>query len=522
MFVPRRQGAHDTVPRGAILPDLMSKSQLPRFFIANSVDGEPEPPTTPVRVVDHFITAGRHRAETEYVIAVDMNGNPCTIGERELEDNGSELHAQLAYSGVTLPLTRALAINQFYVFTIEYFERPDDAPGFNDPVHLYGNIFGPVPDDSAPLATPGQLTVTRADILAGMLASAPYPFHYQSTGGLWSRCFNMLLPGGREDETSRGDSLVLAYPIPTAGVLSADGSNELTAMQLLYDVLFDLRAELERHQMRRHRLQDMILPVPSRRALETQLEGKGYVIKGDVAIRNKGGSNNKVVGALSQIFKSLEDRMDLPPQATMEQLLEIARMTLSTLPSWPPAQSRSIQSKTSQASAELMARASSPKGASNLPQIPVCGSTPQRARKSAEDWVRDFSGASGKPSVNPVPPLPHPKTGPLAGANFSKKTGETHSTSRAVPSEHHDAAATRTNAGEPKSSSSAGGAASAPAPDWMADFGAHEQRPANLVQPRKDDKQSNGGDTKKSAAQKIEPKKKEESKSNPDWMDDFK
>ncbi|MBX9568028.1 MAG: hypothetical protein K2X77_03995 [Candidatus Obscuribacterales bacterium] len=507
----------------------MSKSPLPRFFIANSVDGEPQPPTTPVRVVDHFITAGRHRAEAEYVIAIDMNGNPCTIGERELQENSSELHAQLAYSGVTQPLTRSLAINQFYVFTIEYFERPDDAPGFNDPVHLYGNIFGPVPDESAPLATPGQLTVTRADILAGMLASAPYPFHYESTGGLWSRCFNMLLPGGREDETSRGDALILAYPIPTSGVLSADGSNELTAMQLLYDVLFDLRAELERHQMRRHRLQDMILPVPSRRALETQLEGKGYVIKGDVAIRRAGG-NNKVVGALSQIFKSLEDRLELPPQATIEQLLDIAKMTLTTLPGWPPPQSRSIQSKTSQASAELMARASSPRGASNLPQIPVCGSTPQRTRKRPEDWLRDFGGGS-KQNPDLTPPLPHPKTGPLAGSNLGKKTGEVDAHLR-KPASQNSSAIEHAGHGQVSKHAPAN-VGTGSQPDWMSDFGSDtrddfssvqqkQAHPTTREESRKPDKQNNGGDSKKQPPAKPQPKKNEESKSDPDWMDDFK
>ena len=501
----------------------MSKSPLPRFFIANSVDGAPEPPTTPVRVVDHFITAGRHRAEAEYVIAIDMNGNPCTIGERELEENGSELHAQLAYSGVTQPRTRALSVNQFYVFTIEYFERPDDAPGFNDPVHLYGNLFGPVPDDAAPLATPGQLTVTRADILSGLLASAPYPFHYESTGGLWSRCFNLLLPGGREDETTRGDSLILAYPIPTAGVLSADGSNELTAMQLLYDVLFDLKEELERHQIRRHRLQDMILPVPSRKALETQLEGKGYVIKGDIAVRAKGGSSNKVVGALSQIFKSLEDRLELPPQATIDQLLDIAKMALGTLPGWPLPQSRAIQAKTSLASAELMARAASPRGASNLPQIPTCGSTPQRSRKSPQEWLRDF-GSGAKPQVPATPPLPHPQTGPLAGSNLGKKTGEFNKKASAG-SQQNSSAPSRpiTHSSTQNAETSK---ASASQPDWMSDFGAdREQVPeepplkasANVVKER-----SSSPDSKKSPERKTEPKKNEESHSDPDWMDDFK
>lgn len=495
----------------------MAKSQFPRFFIANSVDGQPEAPTTPVRVVDHFITAGRHRAEAEYVIAIDMNGNPCTIGERELQENGNELQAQLAYSGVTQPLTRALSINQFYVFTIEYFERPDDAPGFNDPVHLYGNIFGPVPDDAAPLATPGQLTVTRADILTGLLASASYPFHYESTGGLWSRCFNLLLPGGREDETSRGDSLILAYPIPTSGVLSADGSNELTAMQLLYDVLFDLRAELERHQIRHHHLHDIVLPVPSRKALETQLEGKGYVIKGDLAIRKPGG-NNMVVGALTQIFKSLEDRMELPPQATIEQLLEIAKSTLTSVRGWPPPQSQQIQAKTSKASAELMARAASPRGASNLPQIPVCGSTPQRARKSPQDWVRDFSGAV-KPEA--TTPLPHPMSGPLTGA-VGTRTAEfgTNPTKSAGG-----------NSGGANAHDQTGASSKAGKPAWMSDFGSgtndsssiqRSEPPQTKEAPRKPDLQSNGGDSKKAQTQKPAPKKNEESKSQPDWMDDFK
>lgn len=491
----------------------MPKTKLPRFFVGKA-DDEPSPgPSSPVRIVDHFVTAGRHHVETEYIVAVDMAGNMVTVGENELQDGSSDLQAQLAFSNVTQPMTRALAINQFYLFSVELIERPADAPGINDPIYLYGNIVGPVPENTSATPIPGQLTVTRADLLAGILASAPYAFHYDAsgTGQTWSRCFSLLLPGGREDEILRGDSIVLAYPMPPSDVFSIDGSNEMAVAQLLYDILTDLKAESALHEARHQRLSGTIIPVPSRAALEAQLEAKGYVIKGDFAIR-KGLSSNKFAGALEGIFGSfMKDKLELPPQGTFEQLLDIAKYTLETMPGWPPTQTRALRNLCQKASAELLARASS--ASSTFTALAPCGNTPQLAKKRVHDWLRDFAnartgaapdyGADSEYSVSTASSLSGQKKPTGAQGNF---VGSAASSAKSAPVNAANPPKNK-GAAKPLATQSKSGAKrplgqpEQSAPSWLDDFSDEPDIP------------------------KTEEKKKKQSKNDEkpaEWMDDFK
>ncbi len=58
----------------------------------------------------------------------------------------------------------------------------------------------------------GQLTINRMDLLAGIVDSAKFAFNYQSviSGSETQRCFNLLLPGDREEEIAQGKGLVMA------------------------------------------------------------------------------------------------------------------------------------------------------------------------------------------------------------------------------------------------------------------------------------------------------------------------
>ena len=526
----------------------MSKTRLPRFFIAKtSEDDAPTAPSSPVRIVDHFITAGRHRTEAEYIVSIDINGNLTTVGEREMQESASDLQSQLAYNGVAQPMTRALAINEFYVFNVELIDRPADAPGINDPIYLYGNILGPIPGAEPPLSIPGQLTVTRADILGGILAAAPYAFHYEGSQAVraFSRCFNILLPGGREDEIARGDSIVVAYPLPPSDLLTSDGSNELSIAQLLYDILSDIKKELAQLNGRAHRLQNQVLPVPNRAALESELEAKGYVIKGDQAVKKIGG-NNKFVGMLAEAFgSSMKDKLDLPAQGSIEDLLEIARYAVETLPGWPPPQTKKLRNMCQLATPEMMERASAPKSESVF--VASHGSCeaprPQLPRKRPEEWLRDFR----QPQANSSPPALPPSSS-SAGSSLSAYA------SNSAASSPSGSKPNSSKTSSSKNNSSGSVASGAAKPVWLSDFedlGDDSSSKNQGLTADLNNKKSaveagrmpalpgSGAESNrnsppaaseaKSVSRNVEKNEKkkskkedDEAKSSPDWMDDFK
>ena len=81
--------------------------------------------------------------------------------------HGIACAAQVSFHEVAGGSRRLLRAAELYLFELQLVEQAADRPGFDDPVHLYGTLLGPLSPAGLGEVTEGQLTVTRADLLEG-------------------------------------------------------------------------------------------------------------------------------------------------------------------------------------------------------------------------------------------------------------------------------------------------------------------------------------------------------------------
>lgn len=81
--------------------------------------------------------------------------------------------------------TRLLEAGEVFLFNVQLLEQPPGSPGWNDPVYLYGTLYGPPPGgtDGRTAGVEGQLMVTRGDLLDGLVRGAAHAFRYAGLGG---------------------------------------------------------------------------------------------------------------------------------------------------------------------------------------------------------------------------------------------------------------------------------------------------------------------------------------------------
>ena len=292
--------------------------------------------------------------------------------------------------------------SEVFLFDLQLLEQPAGAPGWNDPVYLYGRMYGPYPESAGerPVGVEGQLTLTRGDLLQGLVDEAAGAFRCAGTGdaeGQARRCFHMMLPGDAEAEIRGGSGLILSYPLLPAELITDDVSNEIVVSQLLFDMLSALKEDLEREQAE-HPLRGLTLPVPSRASLEQQLRSQGYEIEGDTAFR-KAASGEGFKGLLASVFGALtSESVELPPEADIDEMLDLANRVLKSLPGWPPPRAQALRERVRPAPARNNAGLVRP-GPYRTPQltapIPPPVRPPQPVRRSSEppEWMKDFMSA---------------------------------------------------------------------------------------------------------------------------------
>ncbi len=240
---------------------------------------------------------------------------------------------------------RQIEAGEVYLFYLQVLEQLPEAPGLNDPIYLYGTLFGPYPSASPVAGVEGQLTVTRADVLEGMLLGAEFAFRFAGNGGNPSRCFHLMLPADGEHAIRQGQGVVIAYPLLPPELILADVANELFACRLLYDTMSALKSDVEQEKIP-HPLNRVTLPVPSRALLEQQLQTEGYEIKGEKAVRkaNRNSCDGGQAGLMATVFGALlGESLKLPPEGQPEDFLELAQLTLRALPAWPTARSVALK-----------------------------------------------------------------------------------------------------------------------------------------------------------------------------------
>jgi len=473
----------------------------PRYFVphaASAAEPVQSDASAVVHVVDAFRLEAAYLVEQEWLVGIDAVGTVHVVPASQRDMLPAATRAQLTHHEVASGRTpRRIAASELYFFAVELVEHPSDAEGFNDPVYLYGHLSGPWPGD-APTRRPGQLTVTRGDVLSGLLHGAVDAFHYLPTqeDPSATRGYHALLPGDRPEVLAQGRGLVLAWPAVPPELQVGNASNGPMVARMIHDVLTQLQEDA-RANGGPAPLAAMNLPVPSRAMAIAELEMKGYKVKGDVATLSR---NHP--GLLTRMAEWLtSERVRVPKEATAARFIEVAYHALEDLPFWPTETERVLRALVHPGSGPPRPR-SSPR-----PSTPAAPSAtrPQVSTPPVPDAPRPLP-----PRAPPQPPRPDDWMKDFLDEHAAARSG------KAKPK------ITRTKPVTPESmknlkdfldahAAKPPGGATPGAPAWMKDFGQApppEAAPSKPPPPARKHK-------KPSKAPKPASGKK------PDWMNDF-
>lgn len=379
---------------------------LPRYFVARQAP-EPVPPLRGpllTHVLDTFRLGGRGRSQREVAVVADRRGVLHLVDD--LPSLPPSLRSELSHHDLSGGTPRLLDVEELWLLAIHLLEQPGDTPGIDDPVYLYGRLFGPLPSPS-PVMADGQLALTRSDLLDGVVGAASDAFVVGD-----SRCLHAVLAGERVEGISSGRGLVLAYPLAPPELGGIDASNEELAVQLLHDLLSATRNDARTNGIA-HPLLDVELPVPSRAELERQLDDDGWDVQGDTAIRRSSSTAKGTIGGfLSQVL-GVPDTMKqtLPPEATLDGLLAIARQALPGFPGFPNAKTAALRARTVRGTAS---RPTSPPRPPNVPRASAPRPAETPAAKTT-DWMNDFVAEHGpRPRITRMEKRREPAPAPAA------------------------------------------------------------------------------------------------------------
>lgn len=380
----------------------MRAHPTPKYFVGrDGAEGEPDgsaDAAPPLHVVDAFAQVGQRGNAPDLAVVLDCLGGLRLVAPEDLPEamRGALAYHELARGSAA----RRVAVRELFLFRADLLEQPARATGHNDPVFLYGTLYGPFPSVAAARAVEGQLTVTRQDLIEGLVRGAPHAFRYApEAGGLDSRrCFHMALPGGDEGDIRRGAGVVLAYPLLPLEVIVSDCANESVVSRFLHSALAALKEDLEREGVS-HPLRSTALPVPSRAALERQLEAEGYRVEGDTAVQTAARGEG-LRGLLAGVLGSLAaERLDLPRGAAVDEFLDLAGRSIDALPDWPSSRALALRERItacrpvppSPGATDIPAR--TPPAAASRDARPTPRRTPRPPGQGPPDWMRDFVAA---------------------------------------------------------------------------------------------------------------------------------
>jgi len=308
---------------------------VPRYFTPRPNRDAKEAAGGVLHPVDAFaLDSGS--ARTEWIVGVDHAGEFDVQRLEPFDALPPSVRSALAFHEVAGGARRAITLDSLFVFEMRLLEQTPDCPGVNDPVHLYGTLVGPLTSDGSIGAAPirrqeGELTVSRGDLLAGLVAGARWTFHCAEPNGQRSaRVFSMLMGADRYETVAAGRGAVLVYPM-----LGLDGDlyaetpgNEEIVSRVLYDLLHAWWTDVARETPPPFRSPDA-LPVPSRPQVEQQLKREGFTIKGDVAVRTRAGWAGALPWPLGR------EKRVIPPEGATNEFLRLAVEALAKARDWP-------------------------------------------------------------------------------------------------------------------------------------------------------------------------------------------
>lgn len=292
-----------------------------------------------VQVLDALSVGDQLLHDVSLAVGVDASGRLSVAGPRDPERFFEGAHQQLVLHQVSAPKgARHLAIDGLWFFDLQVVEQVSDATTLNDPVFLYGTLYGPVRGaTSQPLsATHGQLAVTRADVLEAFVRAQPFGAAARAGGGPSDRSWGLLLPGESETLLTRGEGFILALPVPPPE-LADTGGNGAQVRSIIHQVLTEL---------------------------QTDLAGRKRSV-------------------LSKLFVSAPS-VAVELHASVDELISASRRALALLDGWPAPRVDA-----------LFSRVGPPRATATVAAAPrALAPTPRRADVARDDdWMKDFVNA---------------------------------------------------------------------------------------------------------------------------------
>jgi hypothetical protein len=391
---------------------------VPRYFIGRArPDASPGALLPPEHVIDRFLLGGSTQPEREWLVVSDALGRLSALPETQRNELPPNVQQELACNeigGVRKP--RRIDAAEVFLFHLQLVEQPVPAPGLDDPVYLYGAMFGAFPagEGQFEAGVEGQFTVTRIDLLEGLVQGVEHAFRYPGNAGTSSMptCFHLLLPGDREEAIRGGRGLVLAYPLLPTELFLHDPGNEIIIRQLWYDLLNALREDLLREGVP-HPLCARALPVPSRNLLEQRLQSEGYEIEGEFAVRKRSAATG-FRGILHNVLDALaSETVSLPPEGRIADYLALSREALVVLPGFPPSRTVALRQRLNSAQPAHRFPVTNPVPPPVRSSDPVPGTVSTAAprllplgRREPTDWMNDFIADRQPEKARPVRSVP--------------------------------------------------------------------------------------------------------------------
>lgn len=295
-----------------------------------------------VQVLDLFTLGDLLVRDTTLAVGVDASGRLQVAAPRDAERYFEGAHQQLVLHQVAMPAgPRHLSVDGVWLFDLQLVEQLTDPATLNDPVFLYGTLYGPVRGASTgPLpATHGQLAVTRADVLEAFVRAQPFGTGARPGGGPSDKSLGLLLPGEPDGAIERGEGFVLALPVPPPEIADT-GGNGAQVRLVVHQVLAQLQDEL--------------------------------------AGRKR--------SMLSKLFVSAP-KVAVELHASTDELIRAAKVALSLFEGWPAPRVPHLFSRVGPARSGSTSAAPAP---TTAPVRALAPAPPRTDRARDDDWMKDF------------------------------------------------------------------------------------------------------------------------------------
>jgi hypothetical protein len=329
---------------------------MPRYFVPRAgAEPEDRAPDQVAVLLDVFAIQGADATLEEWVVGLDDRG---LLAAQRMEPEDQLLpavRADLAVHEVGRGRARVLAVESLHLFEVFGIDQTPDVPGLDDPVCLYGALLGPLvsgPEIQHYQRLEGQLTVSRGDVLHGLIAGAGDAFvHFDQVTDRSARTMHMLLPGARLEELKQGRGTVLAYPVLGADVTVMGPGNESLVDEILHDLVTAVWREMDH----------------------------------DRAVARRG----------RRLFSFLGGgQRALPPEVTTDDLLRLAAKALEDFPGWPVQRTEALSERVRRTASSRPHRPplpGAPPPAASLPLTALTAPTapiPPVTRNT--DWIETF------------------------------------------------------------------------------------------------------------------------------------